>query len=143
MIAALAGGGRAMAADLGPYGAAPRYYAPPPSPCLIYQQAFNDGLRSIRQTARLYRSHYATFHRLKRGRHNDGFTGPDIALNQAMTAEQIDVAVEATQVAKAVAHARQLRCFSAARLNEIDNAATRFNHEIAEDTIWFDPRSFY
>jgi hypothetical protein len=133
---------RATAADLGPYHAAPSYYALSPSPCLEYQHAYLDALYSIRQTARLFRSQDMTFHRLKRIRANDGFVGRDITLNAVMSAEQIDVAVKATQVAIFVARARRLSCTSAARLNEIDNEASRINRGIAEAAIWIDPQSF-
>ncbi|MFI5014194.1 MAG: hypothetical protein ACHQAY_17795 [Hyphomicrobiales bacterium] len=134
---------RAIAADLGQYGATPSYSGLPPSPCALFEQSFDEALRSIRGTARLYRSQWSQFHRLKRVRNNDGFAGPDITLNAVMSAEQRDVAIKATQVSISVASARRLHCSSAGRLNAIDNAASRINHEIAEDAIWVDPRSFW
>jgi hypothetical protein len=136
------GADRAMAADLGPYGATASYSALPPSPCYLYEQSYEEALHSIRYTARLYHSQWNQFHRLKRARRNDGFTGPDIALNAMMSAEQRDVAIRATQVSISVAYARRLHCFSAERLNLIDNEASRINHEVAEDAIWIDPRTF-
>jgi hypothetical protein len=136
------GTGPAAAADLGPYGAPRAYYALPPSPCVIFAQSYSDALRSIRQTASLFRRQESRFHRLKRARNNDGFSGPDIALNAVMSAEQIDVATRATEVAISVAHARRLGCSSPGRLNEIDNAASRIKLEIADETIWIDRRTY-
>jgi hypothetical protein len=133
---------RARPADLGPYGTAPAYSALAPSPCLQYQRAYADALHSMRQTARLFRSQERRFHRLKRVRDNDGFAGPDIALNALMSAEQIDVAVKTTEVAMLVEHARRLGCPSAARLNEIDNEASRIHREVADAAIWIDPLTF-
>ncbi|SEE75414.1 hypothetical protein SAMN05519104_7354 [Rhizobiales bacterium GAS188] len=133
LAAFAAGTGPTAAADLGAYGA---------SPCAIYAQSFNGALRSIRQTARVFRAHERSFHRLKRVRANDGFTGPDIALNAVMSAEQVDVATGATEVAISVQQARRLGCFSPARLNEIENEASRIKLEIAEETIWIDPVTF-
>jgi hypothetical protein len=49
---------------------------------------------------------------------------------------------KATQVSISVASARRLHCLSAGRLNLIDNEASRINHEVAEDAIWIDPRTF-
>jgi hypothetical protein len=90
----------------------------------------------------VFRAHERSFHRLKRVRANDGFTGPDIALNAVMSAEQVDVATGATEVAISVQQARRLGCFSPARLNEIENEASRIKLEIAEETIWIDPVTF-
>jgi len=132
----------AKAADLGPYGAAPRYAALPPSPCEILRHTFDDALHSMRRTAKLFRGEDARFHRLKRVRANDGFVGPDITLNQEMTADQIDVATQATVVAKSVWEARRFGCLSQVRLNLIDNEASRIKEEIAETAIWIDPRTF-
>jgi hypothetical protein len=143
-LATLAGRAHpAAAADLAPYAVSPGYAALPPSPCLQLEQSFSEALRSIRLTARLFRSQDRAFHRLKRIRANDGFSGPDISLNTAMTAEQIDVATKVTEVSISVAHARQWSCFSAARLNRIDNEASRINQQIAQKAFWIDPRTFY
>jgi hypothetical protein len=140
-LAGVAATSPAAAADLGPYGAS-HYSALPPSPCEIYAQSYNGALRSMRQTAGLFRHQEGEFHRLKRRRNNDGFAGPDIALNAVMSAEQIDVANWAAEVAISVEHARLDGCYSRARLNEIDNAASRLKLEIAEETIWIDPVTF-
>jgi len=139
--------GRADAADLG-YSPAPRpapavYYAPPPSPCFGYEQTFTGALHSARETARLFRSQLRTFHYLKRKRMNDGFVGPDITLNAQLSAEQVDVSYKVEQVMVAVLAARRLNCFSPVRLNLIDNEASRINHNIAQDMLWIDPRTFW
>jgi hypothetical protein len=138
----------AMAADLG-YHPAPRppapavYYAPPPSACLDYEQSFTGALHSARETARLFRSQLRTFHSLKRRPENDGFVGPDISLNAQLVAEQVDVSYKVEQVMVSVQRARLLNCFSPVRLNLIDNEASRINHEIAQDMLWIDPRTYY
>ena len=135
-------GDRAGAADLG-YHEAPRsYVVVAPSPCVEYRHIYTDALYSARQIARLFRRHDREFHRLKRFRANDGFDGPDIRLNATMSGEQIDVAVLTTRVAIFVAKARQLSCAAPARLNLIDNEASRLHREIAETSIWIDPQSF-
>jgi hypothetical protein len=134
----------APAADLSPYKAAPRYYAlPAPSPpCVEYRRIYTDALYSARQVARLFRRHDREFLRLKRTRRNDGFDGPDIRVNAVMSSEQIDAAVLTTRVEIFVAKARQLSCASPARLNQIDNEASRLDREIAQAAIWIDPQSF-
>jgi hypothetical protein len=143
LLAASAGVTQPMAADLAPYAASPAYAVAPPSPCWQFEQAFSEALRSIRETARLFRSQERTFHRLKRIRANDGFVGPDISLNAVMTAEQIDVATKVTEVSISVAHARQWSCLSPARLNRIDNEASRINQEVGQRAFWIDPRTFW
>jgi hypothetical protein len=133
----------ALAADLGAYAPAPGYVAAEPSPCWQFEQSFSAALQSIRETARVFRSHDREFHRLKRIRANDGFVGPDISLNAAMTAEQIDVATGATVVSVSVAKARQWGCFAPTRLNRIENEAARIKQEVAEKEFWIDPRTFW
>jgi hypothetical protein len=110
---------------------------------LEYEQSFSAALQSIRETARLFRSQNMAFHRLKRVRENDGYSGPDIHLNEVMTTEQIDVALKATQVSLAVDGARRLNCFSPVRLNQIENEASRIKQEVAEKAIWIDPRTYW
>jgi hypothetical protein len=133
----------AVAADLGAYAPSPAYVVAEPSPCWQFEQSFSAALYSIRETARVFRSHDREFHRLKRIRANDGFVGPDISLNAAMTAEQIDVATKATEVSIAVAKAREWGCVAAARLNRIENEAARIKQEVAEKEFWIDPRTFW
>ena len=132
----------AVAADLGPY-VSPAYVVAEPSPCWQFEQSFSAALYSIRATARVFRSHDRQFHRLKRIRANDGFVGPDISLNAAMTAEQIDVATKATEVSLSVAKARQWGCFPPARLNRIENEAALIKQEVAEKEFWIDPRTLW
>src|ERR1700731_2799078 len=120
----------AVAADLGPYAPSPAYAVTEASPCWQFEQSFSAALNSIRETARVFRSHDREFHRLKRIRANDGFVGPDISLNVAMTAEQIDVANGATLVSISVAKARQWGCFAPTRLNRIENEAARIKQEV-------------
>jgi len=132
-----------LGADLGPYTPPPAYTVVEPSPCLQFEQSFSTALGSIRETARVFRAHDREFHRLKRVRANDGFVGPDIALNAAMTAEQIDVDTKAAQVSISVEKARQWGCFAPARLNRIENEAARFKQEVGEKAFWIDPRTFW
>ncbi len=133
----------AVAADLGPYAPPPAYVVAEPSPCWQFEQSFSAALSSIRETARVFRSQDREFHRLKRIRANDGFVGPDISLNAAMTAEQIDVATKATEVSISVEKARQWGCFASARLNRIENEAARFKQEVAYKAFWIDPHTFW
>jgi hypothetical protein len=138
----------AMGADLGyhrpppPQAPAP-YYALPPGPCLDYERSFTEALRSARATAASFRGQVRTFHYLKRRRENDGFVGPDITLNAQLSAEQVDVSYKVEQVMVSVQQARRLNCFSPIRLNLIDNEASRINHEIAQDQLWIDPRTYW
>jgi len=132
----------AAAADLGPYTPPPAVVTEPNS-CLQFEQSFSSALGSIRETARLFRSQDREFHRLKRIRANDGFAGPDISLNAAMTTEQIDVDTKATEVSISVEKARQWGCFAPARLNRIENEAYRIKQEVGERTFWIDPRTFW
>src|SRR5580700_6005195 len=133
---------KAVAADLGPY-ASPGFGVTETSPCLQLEQSFSAALTSIREAARVFRSHDREFHRLKRIRANDGFVGPDISVNAAMTAEQIDVATGATEVSISVEKARQWGCFAPTRLNRIENEAARIKQEVAEKEFWIDPRTFW
>jgi hypothetical protein len=133
----------AVAADLGPYAPSPAYAVTEASPCWQFEQSFSAALASIRETARVFRSHDREFHRLKRIRANDGFVGPDISVNAAMTAEQIDVATGATEVSISVEKARQWGCFAPTRLNRIENEAARIKQEVAEKEFWIDPRTFW
>ena len=134
--------GHGQAADLGPYPAPRQYVIVTPSPCELYRSVYTEAIDSIRRTARQFRRNEVIFLRLKRRRMNNGFDGPDIELNAELTDEQIDVAVKAAQVAIFVARARRLSCASPAALNRIDNEAARFRQEVANTSIWIDPRSF-
>ena len=133
----------ARAADLGPYGAQPSYEPVPVSPCAEYGRIYSDALRTARQIAAVFLHHDREFHRLKRYRANDGFDGPDIRVNRAMTREQIDVAELTARVEIYVHKARQLGCAAPVRLNQIDNAAARLSRSIAEAGFWVDPQSYY
>jgi hypothetical protein len=134
---------QAVAADLRPYAPSPGYGVAETSPCLQLEQSFSAALTSIREAARVFRSHDREFHRLKRIRANDGFVGPDISVNAAMTAEQIDVATGATEVSISVEKARQWGCFAPTRLNRIENEAARIKQEVADKEFWIDPRTFW
>lgn len=113
-----------------------------PSPCEEYRRIYTDALFSARRIAALFHRDDRQFLRLKRRRTNDGFDGPDMRVNVALTGEQIEAAVLTTRVQIFVAKARQLHCSAPAGLNRVDNEAANINRSVAQATLWVDPITY-